>query len=116
MISNPRHRQRSRLLLVVAIAALFVSTTAHAQRYPSPAATAPAASPLAAAPPESAGMSAARLTRLTAAFRKEIEDKKLPGAVMMIARKGKLVYATPLGVIDPKGADPMRTDTIFRIY
>jgi CubicO group peptidase (beta-lactamase class C family) len=116
MISNPRHRQRSRLVLVVAIAALFVSTTAHAQRNPSPAATAPAASPLAAAPPESAGMSAARLARLTAAFRKEIEDKKLPGAVMMIARKGKLVYATPQGVRDPKGADPMRTDTIFRIY
>jgi CubicO group peptidase (beta-lactamase class C family) len=105
------------VLLVVAIAAaLFASTAAHAQRNPSPAAAAPAASALAAAPPESAGMSAARLTRLTAAFRKEIEDKKLPGAVMMIARKGKLVHASALGVRDPKGAEPMRTDTIFRIY
>jgi len=35
---------------------------------------------------------------------------------MLIARKGKLVYASALGVRDPKGADPMRTDTIFRIY
>jgi len=110
MIWSLRHRPRSRVPLFVAIAALLVWTTAHAQR------PGPAASPLALAPPESAGMSAARLTRLTTAFGKEIEDKKLPGAVMMIARKGKLVYASALGVRDPKGADPMRTDTIFRIY
>ena len=110
MIWSLRHRPRSRVPLFVAIAALLVWTTAHAQR------PGPAASPLALAPPESAGMSAARLTRLTTAFGKEIQDKKLPGAVMMIARKGKLVYASALGVRDPKGADPMRTDTIFRIY
>jgi CubicO group peptidase (beta-lactamase class C family) len=35
---------------------------------------------------------------------------------MMIARKGKLVHASALGVRDPRGPDPMRTDTIFRIY
>jgi len=110
MIWSLRHRPRSRVPLFVAIAALLVWTTAHAQR------PGPAASPLALAPPESAGMSAARLTRLTTAFGKEIEDKKLAGAVMMIARKGKLVYASALGLRDPKGADPMRTDTIFRIY
>ena len=34
-------------------------------------------------------MSSARLARLAAVFGKEIEDKKLPGAVMMVARKGK---------------------------
>src|SRR5258708_19410672 len=67
------------------------------------------------APPESVGMSAERLARLTAIFKKEIDDKKLPGAVMMIARHGKLAYATALGVRDPKGADPMRTDPTFPI-
>jgi CubicO group peptidase (beta-lactamase class C family) len=116
MISDVRHHPCSQLLLVVATALLFVSTPAHAQRAAPPAATSPAASPVSVAPPEHAGMSVARLTRLTTVFRKEIEDKKLPGAVMMIARKGKLVYATALGVRDPKGAEPMRTDTIFRIY
>jgi CubicO group peptidase (beta-lactamase class C family) len=35
---------------------------------------------------------------------------------MMVARKGKLVYASALGVRDPKSADPMRADAIFRIY
>jgi CubicO group peptidase (beta-lactamase class C family) len=89
------------------LTALFGPSTAHAQR---------PASALVAAPAESVGMSAARLARLTVVFGKEIEDKKLPGAVMLVARKGKLVYASALGVRDPKGADPMRTDAIFRIY
>jgi CubicO group peptidase (beta-lactamase class C family) len=93
-----------------------MSSAAHAQRAASPAPTAPAGSAVTLAPAESAGMSAARLTRLTTVFRKEIDDKKVPGTVMMIARKGKLVYATALGVRDPKGTEGLRTDTIFRIY
>ena len=115
MISSLRH-PRSRVLLVVVLAALLASPAAHAQRAAAPTAPTPAGSPLAVAPPESAGMSAARLARLTALFKKEIEDKKLPGAVMLVARKGKLVHASALGVRDPKSADPMRTDAIFRIY
>ena len=115
MISSLRHHPRSRVLLavIVTVATLLASTVADAQRPASPAST---GFPIASAAPESAGMSAARLTRLTIAFKKEIDDKKLPGAVMMVARKGKLVYATALGVRDPKGVDPMRADTIFRIY
>jgi CubicO group peptidase (beta-lactamase class C family) len=106
-------RPPARFASVLVIAALSLALPAHAQRAAPPVG---AAAPLPAAPPESAGMSATRLTRLTALFKKEIEDKKLPGAVMMIARKGKLVHASALGVRDPRGPDPMRTDTIFRIY
>ena len=29
------------------------------------------------------------LARLTASFRKEVDDKKLPSAVMMVTRKGE---------------------------
>ncbi|RPI31127.1 MAG: class A beta-lactamase-related serine hydrolase [Hyphomicrobiaceae bacterium] len=74
------------------------------------------ATPIAAGTPESVGMSSARLARLTGAFKKEIAEKKLPGVVMMVSRKGRLVYATALGVRDPKSEDPMRTNTLFRIY
>lgn len=112
MISILRRHPLSRALLAAAIAVLLVSSVAHAQRPASPA----AATPLPVASPESAGMSPARLARLTSTFKREIDDKKLPGIVMMIARKGKLVYASALGVRDPRGADPMRTDSIFRIY
>jgi CubicO group peptidase (beta-lactamase class C family) len=111
-----RHWPWSRVLLAAIFAALFASSAAHAQRAAAPTAPPPSGSSISVASPDSAGMSATRLARLTTVFRKEIEDRKLPGAVMMIARKGKLVYATALGLRDPKGAEPMRTDTIFRIY
>ena len=107
MISSVRQLSRPVLLAVLAAAVLLGPLAAHAQR---PAPSVPVATP------ESAGMSSARLARLAAVFGKEIEDKKLPGAVMMVARKGKLVYVNALGVRDPKTGDPMRTDTIFRIY
>jgi CubicO group peptidase (beta-lactamase class C family) len=106
MLASLSHRSRP-LLLIVAVAVLLGPLAAHAQR-PETA--------LAVATPESVGMSSARLGRLTTAFGKEIEDRKLPGAVMMVARKGKLVYVKALGVRDPGLRDPMRTDTIFRIY
>src|SRR5256712_13991715 len=114
MMSSVQH-SRSRLMpvVIVAIVALFAPNVADAQRAASTAGGAPA---IAAAAPESVGMSAARLARLNAAFKKEIDDKKVPGAVMLITRKGKLVYASALGARDPKGADPMRLDPIFRIY
>ncbi len=100
---------RSTMLLAVTVAALLCPAAAGAQ----PAA---ANGALATAAPEAVGMSAARLARLTSTFKKEIEDKKLPGAVMLVARKGKLVYAGALGARDPRRADPMRPDAIFRIY
>jgi CubicO group peptidase (beta-lactamase class C family) len=61
-------------------------------------------------------MSSARLARITTAFEKEIEDKHLPGMVIMIARQGKLVYSKALGLRDPTSTDIMHTDAIFRIY
>ena len=63
-----------------------------------------------------AGMLAQRLDLLTVAFNKEIADKALPGAVIMVARKGQLVYAKAFGLRDPAQADSMATDSIFRIY
>jgi CubicO group peptidase (beta-lactamase class C family) len=103
MVSSSRQPSQHRILPIVAlaIAALLAPVVAKAQTVASP---------------ESVGMSSDRLARLTASFRKEVDDKKLPGAVMMVTRKGKLAYATAVGVRDPKSTDPMQTDTIFRIY
>src|SRR5262245_54168152 len=104
MTSRLRHALRT-ILLGAVLVAMLVPVAVGAQQ-----------SPLPTAPPEAGGMSAARLERLSGAFKKEIADKKVPGVVMMIARKGKLVYTSAQGVRDPRGADPMRLDTIFRIY
>jgi len=74
------------------------------------------AQPLPTASPESVGMSPERLERITATFTREINDKKLPGAVVMVARHGKLVYAKSFGGLNNAAGAPMRDDSIFRIY
>ena len=65
---------------------------------------------------EEVGMSTQRLDKITSVFTKEINDKKLPGAVVIVARKGRVVYQNAFGLRDPKKSDPMGVDTIFRIY
>jgi CubicO group peptidase (beta-lactamase class C family) len=96
---------------VLAAGMLLASASVYPQR-----ATQSTGAPLVGAVPESVGMSSTRLARITAAFKKEVDDKHLPGAVIMIARQGKLVYSNALGLRDPKGADAMPPDAIFRIY
>ena len=71
---------------------------------------------LPSAAPESMGFSAARLEQLKTALNGEIERQKLPGAVVMIARRGKVVYFDSLGKLDPARDVPMERDSIFRIY
>jgi len=71
---------------------------------------------LPAAAPESVGMSAQRLARIGDAFRKEIDQGKLPGAVFLVARRGKLVYSEAIGFQDKDAGKPMAKDSIFRIY
>jgi len=66
--------------------------------------------------PADVGMSAARLDKLSAAFSKEVADKALPGVTIMVARKGKLVYAQAFGQRDAAKPDAMALNSIFRIY
>lgn len=60
-------------------------------------------------------MSAERLARIDAFFAAEMERRRVPGAVVAIARQGKLVYFKAFGMADPVNAVPMRTDTIFQL-
>src|SRR5262245_2582689 len=71
---------------------------------------------LASSKPEAVGLSAARLARLTGALSADIERKLLPGAVALIARRGRIAYLETLGLRDPATGSAMREDTIFRIY
>jgi CubicO group peptidase (beta-lactamase class C family) len=66
------------------------------------------------AKPEEVGLSTARLERLTQAFQKEVDDKRLPGVVMMISRHGRVAYSQALGTQEP--GKPMAMDSIFRQY
>ena len=68
------------------------------------------------ATPESVGMSSQRLDKITSTFNKEIADGKLPGAVVMIARKGKLVYSQVFGKLNNASGGDLKADSIFRLY
>lgn len=46
----------------------------------------------------------------------EVDRQRLPGAVALIARRGKLALFEHLGVQDPATGVPMARDSIFRIY
>lgn len=74
-----------------------------------------AADPLPRATPESVGMSSERLARLTAVLQAEVTKGKFPGAVVAIARNGKLVYFEAIGYLDPQTKTPMPKDAIFSI-
>jgi CubicO group peptidase (beta-lactamase class C family) len=46
----------------------------------------------------------------------EIDSQRLPGAVVMVARKGKLVYSKAFGSLHNDSATAASTDALFRIY
>ena len=91
--------QRSTLF----VAALLLSGVVLAQGLPT-------------AKPESVGMSSERLGRIKTVLQREIDADRMPGAVIMIARKGKLVYSEAIGYQDKAAGKPMPKDAIFRIY
>lgn len=66
--------------------------------------------------PAEAGLSPAGLARIGAYINNEIATNKIPGAVMMIQRHGKVAYYETFGVRDPGTKAPMTANTIFRIY
>jgi CubicO group peptidase (beta-lactamase class C family) len=67
------------------------------------------------AAPEAVGMSSDRLDRLSSALQEYVDDRRIPGAVAMVLRDGKVVYSDAVGYRDREAGAPMRTNTIFRI-
>jgi CubicO group peptidase (beta-lactamase class C family) len=65
--------------------------------------------------PEVVGMSAARLGRIIPALNAEIERGQLPGAVLAIARHGRLVFHEAVGHLGPDRRAPMPLDALFAI-
>ena len=66
--------------------------------------------------PEEAGFSSERLARIGPVIKGEIEKGQYPGAVLLVARNGKIVYFDSVGQLDPESGKPMTKDAIFRLY
>jgi len=61
------------------------------------------------------GMSSARLARIVPALQAEVEAGQLPGAVLAIARRGRLVFHEAVGHLGADQAAPMPGDALFAI-
>ena len=66
--------------------------------------------------PEELGFSSQRLDRLGQWMEAEVAAKRIPGAVVMVMRNGRVAYTRAVGQQDPASPKPMARDSIFRIY
>jgi len=85
------------------IVVLFITVTAFAQGLPK------------AKNPEELGFSSERLKKITAVIAADVEAGKIPGAVVLLVRKGKVAYFEAFGFQDREKKIPMKRDSIFRI-
>ena len=104
VIATPRHR------LLKAIALTFGATVLAAG-----APVAASAQELPKTSAEEVGLSSSRLNRLTAFFQQEVDLGELPGAVIVVARNGKIAYEKAIGYQDREEKVPMKPEAIFRI-
>ena len=94
---------RTRIMTLLVALSLFTVALAHGQT-------------LAPVKPEQVGLSAERLTQITARLRADSEKGTIPGAVLLVARHGKLALFEAVGTRDPQTNVPMTKEGIFRIY
>src|SRR6266699_695415 len=71
--------------------------------------------PLPEAMPDDVGFSQQGLTRLDVFFAREMAGKRVPGAVVAIARDGKLVHYKAYGHLDPMKGTSMSLDAVFAL-
>lgn len=65
--------------------------------------------------PEDVGLSSQRLQRIRDTLQADVDKGAVPGAVMLIARRGQIASLEALGYRDREDGAVMRPDTIFRI-
>ena len=65
--------------------------------------------------PEALGFSDDRLNRIDEIFNDYVENDKMAGSVILVARKGKVGYFKAFGQRDRASQSPMDKDVIFRI-
>ena len=72
--------------------------------------------PLPPAPPERAGLSAAKLGEATDLLKRFVAERKIAGAVAAVARRRQLAYLEAVGLQDLNAGAPMTAESMFRIY
>ena len=65
--------------------------------------------------PDAVGLSGERLRRIIPVLNAEVEAGRMPGAVIAIARHGRLVFHEAVGFLGPDRRVPMPRDALFAI-
>jgi CubicO group peptidase (beta-lactamase class C family) len=68
------------------------------------------------ATPEDVGMSSQKLARVDETLEGMVEQKRLAGGTVVIARRGKIVHFKSYGLADIEKQRPMKNDAIMRFY
>ena len=76
----------------------------------------PAALPLDFSAPAEVGLCPDRLQHMLSVLQADVDRGRLPGAVALVVRRGKVALFESLGQQDPTTGSVMTRDTIFRIY
>ena len=66
--------------------------------------------------PENVGMSSEKLAQIKSSVQTLIDNEKMAGASIIVARNGKIVLSETFGMMDQKANKPVQPDTIFRFY
>ncbi|MHC4461418.1 MAG: serine hydrolase domain-containing protein [Planctomycetota bacterium] len=90
-------------ILIVLILSLSLSLPAHAGELP-------------VTSPEDVGMSPEKLAQVKPVVQALIDNEKIAGASVIVARRGKIVLFETFGMVDRDANKPMQPDTIFRFY
>ena len=93
----------TKLSLTIVAAAALCCANSFAQSLP------------AASRPEDVGFSSQRLERTRGVLKADVDAKRLPGAVLVIARNGKVAFYDSVGYQDRASQTPMKKDSIFRV-
>jgi CubicO group peptidase (beta-lactamase class C family) len=73
----------------------------------------PALSQTSLARPEEVGLSSAKLALIRDALKTQVDAGQIPGAIVLVARDGKIVHFEAQGVTDPVGKQPLQTGHVF---
>jgi CubicO group peptidase (beta-lactamase class C family) len=66
--------------------------------------------------PGEVGFDAGRLGRIDSHFARYVDDGRLPGWLVVVAREGGVVHLSTYGQRDIEAGAPVEIDTLFRIY
>ena len=99
--------------LALVLSALFALSPTWAENHAAKSAEHTA---LPSVDPAQVGLSAERLARIDKVMQNHVDEGRIPGAIGLIARRGKVAYLSTWGYSDREAKKEMSPSALFRMY